>query len=70
MKIAEDHIQKTAFSTKFGYFEFTGMPFGLTNAPAEFMNMIDSLLHEYQRNFLRAYLDYIITYNETYEEQI
>ena len=32
--IAQGDVEKTAFCTRYGYFQFKVMPFGLTNAPA------------------------------------
>jgi hypothetical protein len=39
MKIRPSDIPKTAFSTRYGLYEFTVMSFGLINAPAYFMDL-------------------------------
>src|ERR1044072_8233187 len=49
--VAEEDKPKTAFSTKFGIYEFNTMPFGLTNAPAKFQRMMNNLLGDYVGKF-------------------
>ena len=33
LKVRKEDIPKTAFRTRYGYYEFLMMPFGVTNAP-------------------------------------
>jgi hypothetical protein len=40
IRVREEDIEKTTFSTKYGHYEFKVMSFGLTNAPAYFMEVI------------------------------
>ena len=37
VRVAEEDIQKTAFNTRYGQFEYLVVPFGLTSAPSTFM---------------------------------
>lgn len=71
IKMDEDSIEKTAFSTPNGHYEFLRMPFGLKNAPATFQRMMNNVLkQEIARNICLVYLDDIIIYSKTKQEHI
>ncbi|GKG26153.1 putative reverse transcriptase domain-containing protein, partial [Tanacetum coccineum] len=44
------------------------MPFGLTNAPVIFMDLINSVFHEYLENFVIVFSDDLLVYSKTSEE--
>jgi hypothetical protein len=62
MKIKPSDIPKTAFSTRYGLYEFTVMSFGLTNAPA-CMNMMNKVFMEYLDKFVVVFIDDILIYS-------
>lgn len=64
----ERSIEKTAFTTKEGIFEFTKMPFGLVNGPATFQRAMDELLSEFIGKFVVVYLDDIIIFRKSLAE--
>jgi len=41
LRIRKDDVPKTAFITRYGYYEFLVLPFGLTNALAFFMDLMN-----------------------------
>lgn len=71
VKVAEEDVNKTAFTSAYGSYEFLVMPFGLTNAPATFMRLMNKVLAEYIHEFVVVYLDDILIYsqNEADHEQ-
>jgi len=46
VRIRKDDDYKTAFNTKFGYFEHLVMPFNLTNGPAVFQSFVNDIFSE------------------------
>lgn len=57
LRIREEDIPKTAFTTRYGLFECTVMSFGLTNAPTFFMNLMNNVFIEYLDKFVMVFID-------------
>lgn len=68
--MAKDSVEKTAFVTHDGLFEYTRMPFGLTNAPATFQRHLDGVLAGLKWQCCLVYIDDIIIYSNTFEDHI
>ena len=68
--VKESDINKTAFVTKYGIFEFITLPFGLTNAPATFQRIMELALRGLQWQICLIYLDDIIVFGSTFEEHL
>src|SRR5436305_11041666 len=68
IRIKEEDMSKTAFRSRYGYYEFLVLPFGLTNAPATFMILMNNIFREYLDDFVIVYLNNILIYSRTKEE--
>jgi hypothetical protein len=62
-------VEKTAFITPFGLYEFLVMPFGLSYAPGTFQRLMNRVLHDYLGIFVAVYLDDVIIFTKGPFEQ-
>jgi hypothetical protein len=68
IKICLKDVPKTAFSTRYGLYEYLVMLFGLTNTPAYFMYLMNSVFMLELDKFIVVYIDDILIYSKSEEE--
>ena len=68
IKIKPCDILKTAFSTRYGLYEYLVVSFGLTNAPAYFMYLMNSVFMLELDKFVVVFIDDILIYSKNVED--
>jgi hypothetical protein len=57
-------VSKTAFRTRYGYYEFLVMPFCVTNAQTVFMDYMNRIFQPYLDQFVIIVIDDILVYSK------
>jgi hypothetical protein len=69
IKIRAEDISKTAFTMRYGLYEYLVMSFGLMNALAHFMYLMNSAFMPELDQFVMVFIDNILVYSKSMEEQ-
>jgi len=68
IRVKAKDISKTAFRTRYAYYEYYVMPFGVTNAPGIFMEYMNGIFHPFLDRFVVVLIDDILVYSKSGEE--
>jgi hypothetical protein len=68
IKIYLEDVAKTAFSTRYGLYEYLVISFGLTNAHAHFMYLMNSVFISELDKFVVVFIDDNLVYSKNEEE--
>src|SRR3954467_14733939 len=70
IKVKDEDMQKTAFRTSYGHYEYSVMPFCVTNAPGVFMEYMNRIFHEYLDRFVVVFIDDILIYSKSESDHV
>ncbi len=70
IRVREKDVEKTAFNTKYGQFEYLVMPMSLCNAPATFYSMMNLIFADYIEDFMVMYMDDLLVYSKSVEDDM
>jgi hypothetical protein len=68
IKIRTEDIPKTAFTIRYGFFEYLEMSFGLMNASTHFMYLMNSVFMLELDKVVMIFIDDILIYSRSMEE--
>jgi hypothetical protein len=68
IKIRAKDIPKTAFTMRYGLYEYLIMSFGLTNVPARFIYLMNSVFMPELDRFVMVFIDVILVYSKSMVE--
>ena len=66
--VADQDVHKTAFSCRYGTYEYLVMPFGLMNAPSTFQRIMNQVFFDMLDRNVIVYLDDILIFTKTEQE--
>lgn len=64
IRVQASDVEKTAFNTKYGQFEYLVMPMGLCNAPATFQSLMNRIFYNCIDVFLVVYMDDLLIFSK------
>jgi hypothetical protein len=70
IKIHPKDVPKTAFSTRYGLYEYLVMSSGLTNAPTHFMYLMNFIFMPELGKFVMVFIDGILIYSKNEKEHV